>query len=311
MMKIKTKITELPPGNWNFNYLVEMNNEKYVYKIYCRNTKCFFINSGKTEFELLKLLEKHNIAPKPIKFDGSKNKLKYDYLIYHYIEGKQLSLSNENIKKAAELLARLHSVDISNITFLKKSDDTISSLIKKIKNSLKAYKQKNADKKEIEFFENIFNKIKKSLKNKNLEYENALTHTDLVPSNFIKNKKGIFLIDWQTPKISDPAFDVWAFISEVYNKWDWQGSLNDKQKKLFLKTYLKLRKDKTLIERIKIKEPLYLLDMAIYCASAELDYKAGKIEPSIITYGREKNFERYEKIKEIAIKNLKKVAGNY
>lgn len=155
-------------------------------------------------------------------------------------------------------------------------------------------------------FEELIEKAKKHAVNvKGFSYPKSLVHTDPVPSNFILGEK-ISLIDWQRPIISYPAFDVWAFLSKPYNLWDLSETLTNEQKELFLKKYLELRYDPTLVERIKQKEPLYLLQLGLYCLIRYSDYKSGKIAEDVLK-GRGANFERYGRTKEVILNRLMEI----
>src|SRR3989344_7255506 len=80
-------IEKLPWGAWNFNYKVEVNRRKYVFKIYSKlKNYGYFSNDGEMEFKSLKFVENLNIAPKAIIFDDSKEIFENDVLVYEYIE---------------------------------------------------------------------------------------------------------------------------------------------------------------------------------------------------------------------------------
>jgi len=311
LKKIDTiHIKKLPQGLWNFDYVVKINNKKFVFKIYSKNIPGLpFENSGRNEFLTLKFISKLGMAPKPVHFDDSLKSIKHSVLIYEYAEGETLTFSDKNVIEVAKILATIHSLDIGKVDFLKEKDEDFKKIIQRIEVSFEKYKSRDdADPAEIKSFAELINKAKKQLgKNESVSCPKSLIHTDLVPSNFVVGER-VVLIDWQTPAIGDPAFDVWAFTSEPYNRWDLPCSLTKKQKELFLSIYSNLRKDKTLVERIRLKGPLYSLELGLYCVIRYADYKSKKL-PEEILKGREENFEKYRRVKNIMVKNLKQFLG--
>lgn len=148
-----------------------------------------------------------------------------------------------------------------------------------------------------------FNYLKKEFIIEKIKHPFALVHGDPVAGNFIINKSKIYLIDWQSVKISDPAFEIWALTNNLFIRWDTNKNIGTIKKIYFLREYLKLRRDLSLIERIKIKESYWLLLIALYSVVRYIDFKRGKL--SFISKSRKENFERYRKAYALAIKQLK------
>lgn len=308
------KVTPLPPGNWNFNYLVTINDRKFVFKLYSPNVQgLLFENSGRNEFLILDLIKDLEISPKPVHFDESGTFFNYSVLIYEYVKGQRLQFSGEAVQEIAKIFAKIHTMDTAKAGFVEEKDHHPEFLMQEIINSFDRYRQRDdAQQEEIELFSWFIEKAKEHFLKANITsnslYPKTIIHTDPVPSNFVVGDKidKITLIDWQRPIIADPAFDVWAFLSEPFNLWDLPETISEEQKELFLTTYLGLREDSTLLERIKLKEPLYLLQLGLYCLLRHSDYKNGKILEELWK-GREENFERYGKTKEVIIEKLKEI----
>jgi len=307
--KIKEIIVKsLPLGNWNFNYLVSIDGSKYVVKVYPNLTgDQFFTNSGKLEYQALKLMENLKVAPKPIYFNKDSG-LDCSVLIYEFAEGKTLEdFSNNIVKEIAMLFAKIHSAKISKIKFLRKVPDYPQDIVNSIKIALKDLeKRPTVQKSELLEFKELFKEVKDFVKKKNFpEFKECLVHGDAFPSNFIVDKE-VTIIDWQNPTIRDPAYDLWNFMSKAANLWDINKTISEDKKEIFLKTYLEHRLDKRIRERIIIKEPLYLLQLALYSFGRYNDFKTGKI-PKEITKGRENNFKKYIKNSSDCIRELKQL----
>ena len=311
----KIEFLTIPQGIWNFNYLIQVNCKKLVFKFYPPTEGLFFKNSGEKEFKTLKLFDSENldIAPKAILFDNSCTVLEYPVLIYEYIEGKNLYFTDCNVKQVAQAFAKLHNLDIQHLVntgkldFLEERKEDSNSLINRIEKIWDEY-QKKYGKKDPDFslFTDFVEKAKKkSQENLKFEYLKSIIHTDPVPGNFILNKDKLAIIDWQNPMIGDRSFDIWLFLSEAFNLWDSKYTLNLKQKQIFMQEYLQLVDDINLRERMQAKSIFYLLEFGLHCLLRYSDYSSKNL-PQEITNSRGTQFEKYRKSKEIVMRHLKK-----
>lgn len=113
------------------------------------------------------------------------------------------------------------------------------------------------------------------------------------------------IIDFQSPTLTDPAFDLWAFVEEPFIRWDLHKVLTMDQRELFLKTYISVMGDKTIIDRLKKKSPLYYLKVGLYCLMRFSEYKLGHIDQEK-TKGRDHLWKKYELVKNVCISKLNK-----
>ena len=301
----------IPQGIWNFNYLVKINHRKLVFKLYPQNERLneglFFKNSGEKEFQTLKFfeLEHLDIAPKAVLFDDRCTVLEYPALIYEYVEGKNLSFTDSNVKQVAQAFAKLHKLSIPDSDFLLERTEDRNSLINRIEEIRDEYQRKYGETNpDLQFFADCLEKVrKKSPETIAFEYPKSIIHTDPVPGNFIINGNHLTIIDWQNPMIGDPGFDIWLFLSEAFNLWDSEYTLTQKQKQIFLQEYLRLRNDTSLIDRMQSKSIFYLLEFGLHCLLRYSDYSTKNLPQKIIN-SRETQFEKYRKSKEIVIQNL-------
>ena len=178
-------------GYCNNNYLLQTPNQNYLVREFKLS------NNRKAEFRVQQLAYKKRIASKPLILDEPNG-----LMICEFIEGRhQRKLSQQQLKKMAQLLIKLHQIKIR----LKRNS-----------------------------FKNNFSfkdtKIKKAfiiLEKQPKEY--ALGHNDLHPKNILFHKKNIKLIDWEYARYSDIYFDLVSIIIEY--------KLNTKDTKTFLRSY--------------------------------------------------------------------------
>jgi Ser/Thr protein kinase RdoA (MazF antagonist) len=307
------KISILPQGVWNFNYLVGINKKEFVFKL-CppgsSSVEGMIGNSGWIEFSALRLVEGLGIAPKPVLFADASQFSRYPVLIYQYVEGKELAaFSNNAVAEIARIYSKIHSLDIEGIDFLRRRSETSAKLLADIEKSFAHYENRaDIDPTYLERFGEFIDKAKKRMAEIKIKAcPKSLIHADPVPSNFIVGQK-IFLIDWQTPMIGDPVFDIWAFMSKAFSLWDLDAPPTEEQKSLFIKTYQSLREDQALEARLNLKEPLYLLQYGLHCSTRYYDYKSRKLSADLIE-GRQANFEKYLRTTDVIIARLEEILG--
>ncbi|MEW5896222.1 MAG: phosphotransferase [Nanoarchaeota archaeon] len=300
------EIVKLPQGLWNFNYVVKINGEKFVFKIYSPNIPgLLFGNKGKDESIALQVIKDLQIAPEPVYFEHS-DLLGKEVLIYRFVEGNQLaSFSPLLIKKIAQSLAKLHTFDTAKIDNLPRKQETMKALMEEIISTFEKCTKLTVDKNELELFKSFVEKAKRYVEEESeIDHPSVLTHGDLAPCNIIIENDDLKIIDWQRPTLADAAFDVWAFVEDAFVRWDLPKNLDEDKKKLFMKKYSSLVNDHTILERVKKKSPLYYLNVGLYCLMRHTKFNSGLIG-SERTKGREHLWEKYGIVKEVCIEKLR------
>jgi len=285
------KVFSLPKGMWNDNYIVEINRKPFVIKIYTKKSKShdyLFSNSPQKEYFTLETIKDLSVSPRPVYFEDSR--FKFPILIYEYAYGKTTNLSEEDLFRITENIAKFQTIPIHKLHFLEETSDNPAVMIKEIEEEfrkLKALPKINPYKTLL--LENLIRKAAAYATNESFPL--ALSHTDIIPSNIISDGRSIKIIDWQSPTIRDPAYDVWALISEVHHKWDLPYTINEQKKNLVLRRYVELTGDKNVVQRIAQKEVFWLLKAAMYTALRDYEFKSRKSKKS---HSKKRNYSRYE-----------------
>ena len=182
-------------GNSNLIYLLTTKDQTFIVR------KFQISLDRKQEFSIQKKAFLKNIGANPILLD-EKNRL----MITAYLKGKhQTKLSQQELKKIALLLKRLHKINVP--------------------------KKRNNFKENFKFKEKKVKKAFILLEKEPKEY--ALGHNDLHAKNIIFSKNSIKLIDWEYARYSDIYFDLVSIIIEY--------KLNKKDSKTFLRSYFERR----------------------------------------------------------------------
>jgi|TARA_Y100000034_G_C6828587_1_gene373842 thiamine kinase-like enzyme len=270
--KIKVvSVSKLGMGTSNLNYLVKVNQKKFIFRI---NMNSKNPDKSKKEFKALKIVEKYNIGPKAWILNESKKEFDSDFIIISYIEGKTLNkiknhLSLKMIKEIAKLSAKIHSIKLDSKTNklpvlgrdYKVYFDTLDKEnLRYIRNHLK-------NKKFIKILEETRKKLKKEIPFGKHKHPLVLVHGDICEQNMIINKGNYKLIDFESLGLEDPAQDIAGIIT------DFGKPFNEKQKEIFFEEYLKIRKDKTLKERVKVFVPLRIFSVLLWAITHTLKIK--------------------------------------
>jgi thiamine kinase-like enzyme len=218
-----------------------------------------------------------------------------------------LAFSDQVMVQVAEIYSKLHTLDVSEEESFRIRDETLSGLMKDVKERFSIYENRDdVSPQRARCFRQYIEQTQVHIAGKDMETcPMALIHADPTPSNFVVGPK-VVLIDWQTPMIGDPAYDIWAFTSDAFTLWDSNTPPSSAQKALFRDSYLALREDQTFGERMFLKEPLYLLQYGLHCAIRYRDYESGKIPPHLVA-GREANYEKYRQTRDIILQRLREI----
>lgn len=245
----KIKISNLGCGENNLNFLVDVDNKKFVFRI---GMKEHIEKNMKREFNTIKLLPE-NLGPKAIYFDDSKKLFPKVYSILSYVEGKHLTkLSKKHLSLHAKTLASLHKIKsnyFGNIYAHKKTFD----FLKRVKKEIHEFKEVLDD----EIAKNVYPKMLKYAESKNHLFTSMkqfhLIHSDPCLTNILVNKNQIYYIDWEWAKFGDPAKDVVLIYDKFHALLPWKVKLNEEKINFYLKEYIKYAKpDKDFLKRIEV-----------------------------------------------------------
>ncbi|MDA7420172.1 aminoglycoside phosphotransferase family protein [Tritonibacter multivorans] len=89
----------------------------------------------------------------------------------------------------------------------------------------------------------------------------CLIHGDPVPGNIVVRQGGLVLIDWQCPKVGDPAEDLALFLSPAMQTIYGRDPLSDNEVQTFLTAY----PDPEVVARLMDLRPWFHWRMASYC----------------------------------------------
>lgn len=194
------------------------------------------------EYEALKALSRHRIAPQPLALLNSRAG---DALIYRHLPGESW---RDDVAPVARLLSRLHQLPLR--LPLRRLPAGPGALRRSIAEILSAC-------------DSVPERLTRipALPELPAPAAPVLLHTDVVPGNIIVTDNGLRLIDWQCPALGDPCEDLASFLSPAMQYLYTGRILAPGQAEAFLSAY----GDPVIAARYRLLAPLYHLRIAAYC----------------------------------------------
>lgn len=185
-------LIKLDKGISNHNYLLSINQNKYIIRAPKNNHNALHLQFEKEE-EILSYVK--DLDVETIYFD-TVNGIKITNYVPHVLEFHETA-DPKKYAKAAKLLSKLHSKNVQLSFFF----DPFFKL-KQYKNAINTSFLHFANEKQ------ILNKVKKIYK------PDTLCHNDVVQGNLLFTPQREYLIDWEYGAMNDRRFDIASFFSE-------------------------------------------------------------------------------------------------
>lgn len=258
-------VKEINRGGYNINYLVNIDNHKFVFRF---NIDTYLDVENQTEYEneILKYLEKFDVAPKVFFIDTSKSFFEYDLLVEEFIENDKLIFGNDFLQNFGKLVKKLHSIPLPQGGLLIKNTNPLVDQWNFIKGRIDFIKSGNFNENFLRFINSYIDKANKYVSNFSNLFENkdiCLNHRDLVIENVLQTDKGLRLIDWQAIMADDPSYDLAFFTCDIIIKWNLGRPLTDEEKQIFLNSY---QSDEKMLEKIRVRQPMVYLELFVWIA---------------------------------------------
>ncbi len=300
------EILDMTPGSYNLNYHVRVNHKEYIFRINIE-PQSGLSRQIEYEFRILKFLQNHRIAPRAYHFDDSQQIFDFAILVEEYLEGPYLTLENDDVSKAVDLMVRLHSLEPKGMTFVV-WQDPLPDTLDLARNDLIHYESKKSpQKKIIHLAHKLLTKSEAAVtKHRHLFHADSLNHTDVGCDNFINTSEGLKLIDWEKPRVDDCSYDICCFLSEPVQKWCSRKVLNSEDRINFVLDYAHVsgKNSDLIIEKVNIREPLITLHWILWGATKLCDLRNGTTSSNLLKAHSEK-IERFERIADP--KNIEKI----
>lgn len=224
------KLERLYGGMSNYNYLVTIDNKKYIFRIPLESSN-IIINRKYENLNLEKLINKDYLL-KTVYFDDH-----FGYKISEYVDGTSLKYVDED-KIPYDLVTNILKDLHNNVKF-----DNTNNPFDELLDLEKLAENNNKD----------YFKIKETLQNLKinlLDKENyCACHCDCLPDNFVLDKdNNLYLLDWEFSENNDPIYDIACFGENDFNQalklFDFyypNPSINERQRLYYWRIYQNLK----------------------------------------------------------------------
>ncbi|TDX48359.1 aminoglycoside phosphotransferase family protein [Orenia marismortui] len=257
------KVSFLAQGEYNLNFLLEDQFKKYVLRLNT-GSQMHLANQIKYEYQALENLKSSTVTPKPLFLDDSCRDLPLGMLVMEYLPGRSL-IYEEDLVKAAEVLAKVHKVEIPKDHDLIIEKKPLSGIWEECKQLIPTYLDSSLGKAEIKVF---LEKMLKGLDQLRHQESSILellalsiVNTEVNSGNFIIDDKynNFYLVDWEKPLLSTPLQDLSHFMVPTTTLWKTDYRMTEEDRDCFIRAYCEERGFSE-TKRDEIKEALKIFD---------------------------------------------------
>ena len=300
------EIHKMTPGSYNLNFHISVGVKEFIFRVNI-DQQSGLSRQIQYEYNALKFLQGHGLAPDVYHLDDSRQYFEFDILIEQYLEGPHLLLEKSYIPQVAASLAKLHSIDHHGVNFIS-WQDPLKDTYEFVQNDIAHYKtRKTAEEKIITQSERTLEEIGLRILKSDLPFQaDSLNHTDVGCDNFIRTAEGLRMIDWEKPRVDDCSYDLSCFLSEAAELWCSPHVLKAAEREAFIEEYARLRgkSAELLRKKIRIREPMVSLHWILWGATKLCDLREERTSPELLGSHEEKIF-RYERI--ARVENIEKI----
>ena len=224
LKKIVKRLPEVPPasdyrvealtgGLTNQNFLIEINDEKYVASLHDEQSVLLGIDRD-IEYHNSRLAFRHEIAPEVVlRLSG--------ILVSRFVKGKVLQpgdLQRPKIRqRVIHTLRRCHQIQKEHV-------QGFFSVFRDVEHHIQISKKYDVTH---DWIIRQMNRIERAFKEHS--FSPVFCHNDTVPENMIDDGEQIVLIDWEYAGIGDPFFDL-GMLARYHQ-------LDEEQERALLDTY--------------------------------------------------------------------------
>lgn len=271
----------LAQGEYNINYwFVHPVTEKKLVLRVNTGSQMHLEDQIEYEYRALELLADCGRTPRPIYVDGSRTHLQYGVMVMEFLDGVALDY-RKDLEIAAECLADIHSVPITEKAGLLKPDNPLQAILDECNEMVQTYYDSDLGDagKKAQIRRLLEAGQKKVDQIKDYQGYRCCINTELNSGNFLINGEGKanYLVDWEKPLYGDPVQDLGHFLAPTTTFWKTDVILTEEEMKGFTKTYIGAvngRFDVSGVEeRLHIFIPITCLRGITWCAMAWVQYQ--------------------------------------
>jgi aminoglycoside phosphotransferase (APT) family kinase protein len=278
----KFTVTSLAQGEYNLNYLIAAGSTRLVFRV---NTGTQIDRDDQIvyEYRALDLLKQSGVTPRPHFVDDTRTFFDQGILIMDYLPGQALDY-NQDLAKAAKLLATIHEVEVAEEkNHLIREDAPLSLIYEECAGLLRQYFYSDLADPDIKnYLMDVLNWAETARAEEKYYQQDpwpCIVNTEVNSGNFIVNRENdtMHLVDWEMPRWGDPSQDLSHFCSPLTTLWKTDWRMSPAKKRDFLNSYSQHINDRhlrdTLTERMRLRDPFVYLRGISWSAMGWVTYQ--------------------------------------
>ncbi|MGB5984626.1 MAG: phosphotransferase [Desulfobacterales bacterium] len=277
------QVLPLAQGEYNLNYLIRHNGERFVFRVNI-GTQIDRPDQIVYEYQSLKLVSSSGHTPRPLWVDDSRREMARGILIMEYLPGEPLDYRRD-LTAAARLFAAIHQVPVPASHHLIAETAPLSLIYEECQGLLERYFNSELADPQISAYLQEVRQWADSFRQRESFYQAdpwpCIVNTEVNSGNFIANREAetLHLVDWEMPRYGDPSQDLAHFCSPLTTLWKTDYRMDEAAKADFIRDYQEQIDDPhlrdTLVERLRLREPLVLLRGISWTAMGWVSYQTG------------------------------------
>lgn len=268
-------VSFLAAGEYNANYLVKGEKNRYVLRINLGSQLGLGQNQIAYEYKVLEALAESGVTPRPIACHPHPDPLGGGALLMTYLPGKAL-VYQRDLERAAHIFGRIHTVPVPEGLVVQA--DPVMDIAKESKRLFNRFPDHPLEKEcnQIRvYYDNII-ELADQTRTLFAGEDLCLVNSEVNSGNFLVSDAGAYLVDWEKAVKSYRYQDLGHFMVPTTTLWKSDIILTPDEKGAFLATYhqeacLEMSLDE-LVFKTLVMEKTILLRALSWCFMAWYEY---------------------------------------
>lgn len=268
------RVRFLASGEYNRNFLVESNAERFVFRIN-HGSQLGLDDQIGYEFKVLHSVAASGVTPRPLHVHSAREPFGGGVMLMQYLPGEAL-VYERDWEKAAGIFARIHALPACPDLLVQ--PDPVAAIAAESLALISRYADHALIRERailLDYHERI---LRLGEENRALFAADRLcvVNTEVNSGNFLISPHSAHLVDWEKAVVSSRHQDLAHFLAPTTTLWKTETVFNPEQKQAFLLAYHRLLNDAPPLEQIlrlcAVMEQVIILRGLSWCFMAHHEY---------------------------------------
>lgn len=266
--------------NANFSFVHPVTGRKLLFRVNLGSQMHLDDQIG-YEAHALTLLEPSGRTPRVLFVDSSKSYFGKGVLVEEWLDGRPLSY-DADLDVAAEVLADVHAVALSDGHGLVAPDDPLGAVVDECEAMFRVYRRwAGADRTTLDRIDRLFAHVRKVACEPRVPARRHIVSTELNSRNFLINERGTsYLVDWEKPVAGEVEQDLAHFLAPTTTFWKTETVLDARDVDRFIEAYEHAVAGRFSLASLRDRTAAYLTITCLrgltWCAMACAQHRSGE-----------------------------------